>query len=403
MSGTPRASEAGAIETPAPVRTLERSGAGETSSANAAASSSRALAGGWTGPRFDRDEARTRGLRGAGVCAPDGGGERAVRGRRGPGSAERGRGRGRERGRAAVRRGRRHGTPGRGGGRRRGTPGRGRGRGAPGRGRGRRRGRGASWRGGCGSAWRERGTDRRGREPRRVFRGRRSAGGGVLLHLPVDPLRPAGWRRWIRDARDAGSGRAERPAVLHQWRGDDCSAHDGSRGAVFHQRHAGHGRADVRHARLRLLAAARRSPVPCVRRGRPPRAAVAPVEAGAAQAEAPAPVPTTETPVAAEPAYAPEPAYPEGTATAAPATPRVPASPTAVPAPTPATAPAPNCAVDAYGRCIPEAAPAPAPSPAPAARIAPSAIVLPMLSGIAIGALLVLLGTRIRPRAPSST
>ncbi|HTB73217.1 MAG TPA: hypothetical protein VK762_08225, partial [Polyangiaceae bacterium] len=141
--------------------------------------------------------------------------------------------------------------------------------------------------------------------------------------------------------------------------------------------------------------------------GAPPRVAVAPVEAGAAQAEAPAPVPTG-TEVAAEPAYAPEPAYPEGTATAAPATPRVPASPTAVPAPTPATAPpapapAPNCAVDAYGRCIPEAAPAPAPSPSPAARIAPSAIVLPMLGGIAIGALLVLLGTRIRPRSPSST
>jgi hypothetical protein len=121
----------------------------------------------------------------------------------------------------------------------------------------------------------------------------------------------------------------------------------------------------------------------------PPPPAPVPLEAGApAEAPASATAPAVETAVvAAEPAYAPAPAYaPEATAIPAPAPP-----PPATVAPTATPPPAP----------APTVQPAPTPAPARVARISPATIIWPMVGGIAIGALLVLLGTRIRPRSPS--
>ena len=119
----------------------------------------------------------------------------------------------------------------------------------------------------------------------------------------------------------------------------------------------------------------------------PPPPAPVPVEAGAPAAEAPVvEAPAAEAgELAAEPEYAPTAPYPPAATVVPGAPPPPPAyTPTPVPTVTPVTPPAP----------------APAAQPA-LHRVPATTIIWPMIGGIAIGALLVLLGMRIHPRAPS--
>jgi hypothetical protein len=120
------------------------------------------------------------------------------------------------------------------------------------------------------------------------------------------------------------------------------------------------------------------------------------IDAGApVRAEAPAEI--SVAPAASASAAGPSEGIPaEPAPTESPATAAVTGTPSpAPPAPAPAYAPPPAYAPAPAAT----SAPAPAPAYASAARVSPGVVVWPMVGGIAIGALLVLLGTRIRPHS----